>query len=771
MNTIRYIDLLANEGQLRTKFEKAFTMTGGKVTCVLTSKVDENSIYVYEEGAERPKVHEISSVKSEDIPSFDFLLAGFPSYTFPTVTKEQGLTPIENLFTEVERILRERKPYGFIIENIEGLIEFGPLGKVSNVNEKLHIIVNVFKKIGYKMSWRVLDNEQFDVAESSKKVFLVGTLGSATVLADVDNSNQHKLEHQSDFVEMLVRHQDAAEIREKVLGEQQDPTQKIAKVQAELLNFLLEENRRKSTITPIENGEQPKSNSNNHIENKVKQQEKQVYFKLYPPKKLTQITEEDGSVTGLVHSFIFQEVFEETVKELDFARDLNSDLKALFTSSGEQILVIDGNGIIIRVSGTFFSEFWQVEHPDDIIGKEITELTNKRIFQPNIFNLCKKKKDKVTAIQESANRQIWSIATPVYEDGRLTKVIVLSKEITNEEVTSDKTETSLQVLEDSYSLSTSEDRKLIYRSEKIKNLLLQLTRVAKMNSTVLLEGETGVGKEVFAHRLHKKSARSHEPLIRINCGAIPEQLIESELFGYEKGAFTGADRNGKIGYFELAHNGTIFLDEIGELPFTMQVKLLRVLQEREVTRIGGTHPISIDVRIIAATNQNLKELVGRGEFREDLYYRLNVVPFKIPSLRERREDIFPLALHFLEQQKSFYNMEKSFHPEAIEVLETYDWPGNVRELQNIIERLLIYNDEEWIMREDVLNILYGGEEVTERNVAVFKLMPLKEAVAEVEAQLIELGMKKYATAAELSKELGISPATLSRKMKNNKKKF
>ncbi|MEH7345917.1 sigma 54-interacting transcriptional regulator [Bacillus sp. JJ1532] len=478
----------------------------------------------------------------------------------------------------------------------------------------------------------------------------------------------------------------------------------------------------------------------------------------------------DGNITGLVHVFFSREVFEEAVHELDFVRNLNSDLQAVYASSQEQILVIDGSGKIIRVAGMFLGDFWKVEKPENIIGKNIDEFSKRNIFQPNVFDLCKKQKKKVTAIQDSAgSSRVWSIATPVYHEGKLEKVVVLSRDITQQSTSlKDQSEDdSDQTLHNRHELNNNEKR-LVYRSKKIELLVTEIKRVAQFNSTILLEGDSGVGKEVFAQQIHTASPRSKQPFVRINCGAIPENLIESELFGYEKGSFTGADKNGKAGLFEIANNGTLFLDEIGELPLNMQVKLLRVLQEREVTRIGGVRPISINVRIITATNKDLREMVNQGEFREDLYYRLYVIPFRIPALRERKEDILPLSIYFLEKFKQMYDIKKSFTPEAIEVLETYAWPGNVRELQNIVERLILLTDGEWIQREHALKYLYGEVEKKKKQLFVLELMPLKEAVEELETQLIERGMQKYRTADKLSKVLGVSPATISRRIKKLK---
>jgi len=230
---------------------------------------------------------------------------------------------------------------------------------------------------------------------------------------------------------------------------------------------------------------------------------------------------------------------------------------------------------------------------------------------------------------------------------------------------------------------------IIGNSGKMKDLFALVNRVAETNSTVLLRGESGIGKELFAEAIHNNSNRKNKSLIKVNCSALPESLIESELFGHEKGAFTGADQQRK-GRFELAHGGTIFLDEIGDLPLPTQVKLLRVIQEREFERIGGTETIKIDVRIIAATNRNLEEQIEKGEYREDLYYRINVFPIFIPPLRERRDDIPTLVDHFIDKFNKKNNRKiKRITTSAINMLMVHRWPGNVRELENVIERACI----------------------------------------------------------------------------------
>lgn len=268
----------------------------------------------------------------------------------------------------------------------------------------------------------------------------------------------------------------------------------------------------------------------------------------------------------------------------------------------------------------------------------------------------------------------------------------------------------------------------IYSSEKMHNVVSLIVRIAKTDSTCLIQGESGAGKEVIVNLIHGLSDRMDCPLVKVNCAAIPETLLESELFGYEKGAFTGAYQR-KAGKFELANKGTIFLDEIGDIPVMLQSKLLRVIQEREFERLGGLHPTRIDVRIITATNRNLSEEVKKGAFREDLFYRLNVVTVDIPPLRERKEDIPPLFDFFLKKYNNRHKKNiKGFTKEARDLLIKYDYPGNIRELENIIERAVVLTRGEYISKEDLPHLIEGEQVVTEGTI--------KEVVGATEKKII-----------------------------------
>lgn len=295
-------------------------------------------------------------------------------------------------------------------------------------------------------------------------------------------------------------------------------------------------------------------------------------------------------------------------------------------------------------------------------------------------------------------------------------------------------------------------------------------KIANSKSTVLITGESGTGKELMARAIHYESDRRNKPFIAINCGAIPDSLLESELFGYVRGAFSGADPNGRIGKFELANKGTVFLDEIGDMPLFLQVKILRVLQERKIVRIGSNQLISLDIRVIAATNKDLKKLVEEGKFREDLYYRLNVIPIEVPSLRERKEDVELIAMSMIEKYNGFF--DKYIHTiedEAKEMLVNYFWAGNVRELENAIEFMTNMADDTGVLGKETLpqSILEYYENRESKNSYDTTIMPLK--VVETEHILKALDFYGYDTKGKqlAAKQLGIGIATLYRKLEDS----
>ena len=317
--------------------------------------------------------------------------------------------------------------------------------------------------------------------------------------------------------------------------------------------------------------------------------------------------------------------------------------------------------------------------------------------------------------------------------------------------------------------------KMIIEDDNMIEVLKMSSKVSRVNTTVLVQGETGVGKEGIAKYIHYNSLRKDESFVAINCGAIPKNLIESVLFGYEAGSFTGANKHGKIGLFELADKGTIFLDEVGELAQEVQVELLRVVQEQEIERVGGLKPVKVDVRIIAATNRNLKEMVEENLFREDLYYRLSVFPIKIPSLRERKGDIVPLIKFFTEEINEMYGLKSYFSEEALDCLKSYSWPGNIRELKNIVESSIVICDDKIIYRKDLPEYIIESYKGNEMEFSISNLSikgyNLKDIIQTIEEEIIEDAMRRYGNIRMAAKALGINSSTIVRKrQKYNKKK-
>ncbi|MCI0764875.1 sigma 54-interacting transcriptional regulator [Bacillus sp. TL12] len=478
----------------------------------------------------------------------------------------------------------------------------------------------------------------------------------------------------------------------------------------------------------------------------------------------------DQRIEGMVIIVQDLPMVEDMAMEIEYIKDLNKDLHAILSSIYDEILVVNHKGELIRYSETVINDFWGRDLKD-LLGKNLLDLEKKGLFSPSVTRLVLEQKKKVSIVQETkSGRKILAVGNPVFnENGELHRIIIASRDIT--EATRLKTELhEIKKISEQYKKELdsfkNKDRflkKLIYCSPKMEQIINQAKKIADFSSNVLISGESGVGKEVIAQAIHQLGNRSSKPFLKLNCGAIPETLLESELFGYTKGAFTGADKNGKEGYFKRADQGILFLDEIGEMPLHLQVKLLRVLQEQEVIPIGSTIPTKINVQIIAATNKSLEKMVEAGTFREDLFYRLNVIPLQVPPLRERMEDVPVLAFHFLQQLNEKYNRNYHLTPDALNLLEFYSWPGNVRELQNMIERLVVSADDAVIDAEFVSKFLTPGYDFKKSKPVITRVLPLQEALHSVEEQLILLAMKQYKTTTKAAKALGISQSSVSRK--------
>ncbi|MFB5660432.1 sigma 54-interacting transcriptional regulator [Alteribacillus sp. HJP-4] len=489
------------------------------------------------------------------------------------------------------------------------------------------------------------------------------------------------------------------------------------------------------------------------------------------------IFDEENQINGVI--IIVQDLpqVEEMALEIGYVKDLNRDLNAILATMYDEILVVDQHGTLLRHSENYLEHAWS-EDLHAIVGQRIHDYSTMEQADPSLIDLVLEEKKKITSMQTLASGQkVLSVGNPIFgEDGIVDRIVIASRDIT--ETTrlkselretrqmTDQYKEELQSLKKQHHQSLSPE--IVYGSKKMESVMATVEKLADFHSTVLILGESGVGKELIAKAIHDNGARADKPFVTVNCGAIPEDLLESELFGYVKGAFTGADSRGKVGYFEQANHGVLFLDEIGELSLHLQVKLLRVLQEREVSPIGSVQSKPIDVQIVTATNQSLEKLVKEGTFREDLYYRINVIPIRVPALRERPEDIPLLSYTFMDQLNRKY--DKSFHltPEALQVLEAYGWPGNIRELQNVIERLVVTADAELIEGEYVRRFLHPAES-SSSSVAVTEIMPLKEAKKLLERQMVELAMERYKTTTAAAEKLGMSQSAVSRKYNEVKK--
>jgi PAS domain S-box-containing protein len=453
--------------------------------------------------------------------------------------------------------------------------------------------------------------------------------------------------------------------------------------------------------------------------------------------------------------------------QLQYYKDLQEEYNAILESSYDGIFIADGEGVVLRLNKA--CERIDEVKAEDIVGRHLQELVNAGIYSESVTLKVLESRKRVTILQKTkSGKEILATGTPIFKDGKIFRVVVNSRDIT--ELNNLKNDLhqafeKAEILESELNLLRSESIKtdeFVSRNHKMRKIYSLAARVAVVDSTILIQGETGVGKEVITKFIHRSSKRKDGPFIKIDCSSIPENLLESELFGYEKGSFTGANKQGKVGLIELANGGTLFLDEIGELPQFLQAKLLRFIQDREIIRIGGVMPISVDIRIIAATNKDLKAMVEQKFFREDLYYRLNVIPIIIPPLRQRPEDIQPLVTFFLNKFNNKYGYKKKIRPEALRYLIEYDWPGNVRELENLIERLVVTTSADTIEVEDLPNTIINYK------TANYGDLPLEESVANFEKQLILNVLRNSKSTLEMADKLKIDVSTVRRKLKKYK---
>ena len=444
---------------------------------------------------------------------------------------------------------------------------------------------------------------------------------------------------------------------------------------------------------------------------------------------------------------------------------LPDDFQEILEASFDGIMVTDGEGKCLFANSSYTRNTGIKQ--EEIIGHNVRELLNPIWMKSSIALEVLEKKEAVTMEHDTKNgNHILVTGTPIFDDdGIIVKVVVNTRDLS--EINHLKLKLGeAQAMERIYLKSMGINKELVNINDEtvvVNNRMRDIYEVAKRvstyNTTVLITGESGTGKELVARYIHHEdTVRREKPFVVINCGAIPENLLESELFGYTEGSFTGALKGGKKGLFEQANGGVLFLDEIGEMNLALQVKLLRVLESRSIMKIGHHEETPIDVRIIAATNRDLEKEVREGRFRDDLYYRLNVVSLRVPPLRERIDEIVPLATKFINQFNKVYGQEKKLTYDLVSELESYSWPGNIRELKNVMENMVVISDSDYLHSRDL-------PWVHQQQDAKSEGMPtLKAAVEEFEKQFLKKAKEQWGTTEKMAKALDVNQSTISRKL-------
>ncbi|HIQ42920.1 MAG TPA: PAS domain S-box protein [Pseudomonas oleovorans] len=443
--------------------------------------------------------------------------------------------------------------------------------------------------------------------------------------------------------------------------------------------------------------------------------------------------------------------------------------RELLDALHDGVYITDADGITLKVNSAY--ERLTGLRSEDVVGQHMQALVEQGVISQSV-SLRVLKEGKALSLMQSVSqgKRLLVSGTPIFaEDGRVRYVVSTVRDMT--ELLRMKHERDelqqLRKLRSSTAKLHAGQRDDLLDTSPVANLpasgrVFALARqVAASDVKVLLQGETGVGKTLIAQYIHKSSSRAAQPFLALNCGALPENLIEAELFGYVAGAFTGAGSKGKRGLLELAHQGTVFLDEIGDLPLALQVKLLKVIEESRFIPVGGLELKEVDVRIVTATHHDLRAMVSEGRFRADLYYRLNVVPIHVPALRERREEIQPLLDFYLAEFNQRYGRELSWGLEALDALTDYDWPGNIRELINLVERLVVTCSAGSVELFDLPEEMHAARGARDDE----HLLPLRKQVEQLERRLIRQALVQHKTTREAARVLGLSQATLVQKMK------
>ncbi|MGK7376902.1 sigma-54 interaction domain-containing protein [Planococcus sp. 1R117A] len=429
-------------------------------------------------------------------------------------------------------------------------------------------------------------------------------------------------------------------------------------------------------------------------------------------------------------------------------------LLKILNHSSDEIFVLDGDKRILYVNRTCEKHYGL--KPSDVIGNYSMDLFEKGYWTPTIVPEVYDKKEPCYMKQQTyIGAELTTSAIPILNDqGEIDLVVITSAETQTYKMLEAKKEGN----ESNSTQLLKEESKMITNSSAIIKILSFCKKVAPTESTILILGESGTGKGVLAQFIHEISKRKNKPFVKINCAAIPEELLESELFGYTKGAFTGASKAGKQGLIEAANGGTIFLDEIGEIPLTVQAKLLQVIQEKQFIPVGSNETKKVDIRIITATNRNLLEMVENKQFREDLFYRLNVIDIHLPPLRERKGDIIPLTYNFLNKFNDKYNENKMISEECLNIFMDYLWPGNVRQLENLVERLVVVSDS-IIQVSDLPDIIKESVEHFSTHPMPAKL---SEALEETTKILVRKSYQKHSSSRKVASDLGLSQTKASK---------
>lgn len=483
----------------------------------------------------------------------------------------------------------------------------------------------------------------------------------------------------------------------------------------------------------------------------------------------------DGLVTGLVASFKETAVFEKIAKEFEFYKLQNRELKAIFDSVSDGIWVCDGKGLVLDINKA--SEELNQITKDEVVGQSVYQLVDEGMYDKSSVIIVLEKKEKVTIVQEikRIKKKVLVTATPVFdEDGEISLVVVNARDMTQLNNMKKLLEASKQE-SDKLKETLSEinmyevNRKgVIGGSESFSAVLRVASKLAQMEvSNILLLGESGTGKGLLAKYIHKCSKRRDRSFIQINCAALPDNLLEAELFGYEEGAFTGAKAGGKVGLIELSNGGTLFLDEIGELPLSLQGKLLKYFDDHEVMRLGGIETKKVDCTIIAATNRDLEHLIRKKRFRRDLYYRINTFTLKVPPLRKRSEDVFDLVNYYLDSYNKKFGTEKKISLEAFEVLQNYRFPGNVRELKSIIKKGVVLSDSNYLDDFIVNGTSVFGKDSEVRNFEGSMIVDLKSMMCAHEKRILQKALDNSGTTREIASKLKIDHSTVVRKLKKH----